>query len=93
MEYTYRTTKIDTVDLGDGTGGAWLAGECRGVRLGIYVDAQGELSFNDHIDWCIENDFEAAGINPESKKAEAIRMSWVRAVKVLWPKIAKETCA
>lgn len=89
--YRYRTTVVDTVDFGDGTSaGAWLAGECRGVRLGVYVDGDGELSFTDHMGWRIENDFETAGIDPASKKAESIMASWVCAVKFLWQKIMKE---
>jgi len=92
MKYTYRNTTIDTIDLGDGTveTGAWLAGECRGVRIGAYVDGDGEISFSDHMGWRIENDFETAGIDPTSKKAESITASWVRAVEALWPKIAKD---
>ena len=96
MKYTYRTTTIDLLDTGDESilEGAWLAGECRGVRLGLYVTAQnGKWSgytLDDHIAWNIDNDFRAAGINPKSKRAESIKKSWINAAKSLWPKIVKD---
>jgi len=94
--YAYRTTKIDVVDQGDGSilDGAWIAGECRGVRLGLYVVArQGEwrgYKLTDHIVWRIEHDFQRAGIDPASKRADSLLKSWVTAVRAVWPRIVEE---
>ena len=96
MKYTYRTTTVDLVDTGDDSilDGAWLAGECRGVRLGIYINANDGLwtgyRLSDHIAWTIDDDLKAAGIKPDSKRATELLKSWVAATKALWPKIVRD---
>ncbi|RPI70328.1 MAG: hypothetical protein EHM45_25010 [Desulfobacteraceae bacterium] len=96
MDYRYRTTTIDTIDTGDDSilNGAWLAGSCRGVRLGLYVLAHdGELSgyeLADFTAWNVNQDFEAAGIDPNSKRAASLLKSWISAVKAIWPKIVAD---
>lgn len=63
----------------------WIAARIGNTKHGIgaYVYRDGRIRFNDHSAWCVENDLAAAGIDPDSREAEALLDEWRIAAREL----------
>ena len=73
------TFEIHTVDFGDDTESVWVAAWVdgdKGKGIGLYVDRNGNTTDNDHIEWCIQNDIEAMGLDCDSIEAEELVKEW-----------------
>lgn len=78
------TFEFHHYDFGDDADSVWVAAWVDGDRakgIGAYIDREGDVTLNDHIAWCIDNDLAAMGIDPESDEARALLGEWMVAAK------------
>lgn len=54
----------------------WVTGVVDGIRLGAWIEPDGKILLDDHQSWSIDQDFEYAGIDPDSPRAAGITNIW-----------------